>query len=133
MNKWLLTLLLATTALMADYTAQPIDQKLLESKIKIIDIRTPSEWKTTGLVKGSIPIMFFNEQGNYDMNAFLGELNKKIKKGEHFALICNSGSRSQMLGNYLGSKMGYNVIDLQGGIQYAISKKIPLESYKPKP
>jgi len=133
MNKWLLTLLLATTALMADYTAQPIDQKLLDSKIKIIDIRTPSEWKTTGLVKGSVPIMFFNEQGNYDMNAFMSELNKKVKKGERFALICNSGNRSQMLGNYLGNTMKYNVIDLQGGIQYAIAKKIPIEPYKPKP
>lgn len=130
MNKWLLTLLLATTALMADYTAQPIDQKLLDSKIKIIDIRTPSEWKTTGLVKGSIPIMFFDEQGNYNMNTFLDELNKKIKKEEPFALICNSGNRSKTLGTYLGQKMGYSVIDLQGGIQYAIAKKIPLEPYK---
>jgi len=133
MNKWLLSLLLTTTALMADYTVQPITQKLLDSKIKIIDIRTPGEWKTTGLVKGSIPIMFFNEQGSYDINAFLGELNKKINKGERFALICNSGSRSSMLGTHLGNKMGYNVIDLQGGIQYAISKKLPIEPYKPKP
>lgn len=133
MNKWLLTLLLATTALMADYTAQPIDQKLLDSKIKIIDIRTPSEWKTTGLVKGSIPIMFFDEQGNYNMNTFLDELNQKIKKEEPFALICNSGNRSKTLGTYLGQKMGYTVIDLQGGIQYAIAKKLPLEPYKPKP
>lgn len=133
MNKWLLTLLLATTALMADYTAQPIDQKLLDSKIKIIDIRTPSEWKTTGLVKGSIPIMFFDEQGNHNMNTFLDELNQKIKKEEPFALICNSGNRSKTLGTYLGQKMGYTVIDLQGGIQYAIAKKLPLEPYKPKP
>jgi rhodanese-related sulfurtransferase len=133
MNKWLLSLLLATTALMADYTAQPIDQKLLDSKIKIIDIRTPSEWKTTGLIKGSIPIMFIDEKGNYDLNDFLSQLNKKVPKDERFALICNSGSRSKMLGTHLGQKMGYNVIDLQGGIQYAIAKKIPIEPYKPKP
>jgi rhodanese-related sulfurtransferase len=131
MQKWILSLLLATGSLMADYTAQPIDQKLLDSKIKIIDIRTPSEWKTTGIVKGSIPIMFFNEQGNYDIDAFLNELNKKVKKGERFALICASGSRTQILGNHLGSKLGYNVINLQGGIQYAITKKIPIEPYKP--
>lgn len=131
MNKWLFALLLATTALMADYTAQPIDQKLLDSKIKIIDIRTPSEWKTTGLVKGSIPIMFFNERGNYDLNAFLDELNKKIKKGERFALICDTGNRTKLLGNHLGRQLGYNVIDLQGGIQYALMRKIPIEPYKP--
>ncbi|MDD2829376.1 MAG: rhodanese-like domain-containing protein [Sulfuricurvum sp.] len=131
MKQWLLLLTLLTSSLMAEYTAQPIDQKILDSKIKIIDIRTPGEWKTTGLVKGSIPIMFFDEKGNYDLNAFITQLNKTIKKGEHFALICNSGNRSRTLGEHLGNKMGYSVLDLQGGIQYAISKKIPIEPYRP--
>lgn len=131
MNPWILSLLLATTSLIADYSAQRIDQKLLNTKIKIIDIRTPTEWKTTGLVKGSLPIMFFDERGNYNMDIFLGELNTKIKKGERIALICDTGSRTKILGTYLGNKMGYNIIDLQGGIQYAIGKKIPLEPYKP--
>lgn len=126
----LLSALLLITSAMADYIRQPIDEKLVTSKIKIIDIRTPMEWKTTGIVKGSIPIMFFDEQGKYDLNGFLTQLNTHIKKGERFAVICNSGNRSQVLGSYLGKQMGYNVIDLEGGIQYAISKKIPLEPYK---
>lgn len=130
--KWFLSLFLLTHTIMADYTAQPIDQKLVNSKIKIIDIRTPGEWQSTGLIKGSIPIMFFDERGDYNMEAFLGELNKNIKKGERFALICNSGSRTQIVGTHLGQKMGYNVIDLKGGIQYAIAKKIPLQPYKSK-
>ncbi|WP_295052527.1 rhodanese-like domain-containing protein [Sulfuricurvum sp.] len=129
----LIALFLFATTLMADYSHQPIDQKLIDSKIKIIDIRTPSEWKTTGLVKGSFPIMFFDENGNYDMNGFLAQLNQKVKKNERFALICNSGSRSKVLGTYLGKQLEYSVIDLDGGIQYAIGKKIPLEPYKPKP
>jgi len=130
MRLWFLSLLITTT-LMADYSAQPIDQKLIDSKMTIIDIRTPSEWQTTGLVKNSIPIMFFDEQGNYNMNSFLAQLNKKVKKGERFAIICNSGNRTKTVGSYLGKELGYNVIDLQGGIQYAIGKKIPLIPYKP--
>lgn len=130
--KWVLSLLLLANVLMADYTAQSIDQKLVNSKIKIIDIRTPGEWIHTGIVKGSIPIMFFDERGNYDLDAFLGELNKNIKPGERFALICDTGTRTKILGIPLGQEMGYNVIDLKGGIQYAIAKKIPLEVYKPK-
>lgn len=128
-----LSLLIAFTTLTADYIQQPLDQKLIDSKIKIIDIRTPSEWKTTGLIKGAYPIMFFDEKGNYNTEIFLGALNKVVKKGEKFALICNSGNRTQVVGNFLGKQLGYNVIDLQGGIQYAISKKMPLEPYKPKP
>lgn len=126
----LLSLLLLATTLSADYIRQPIDLKLVTSKTKIIDIRTPGEWKETGLVKGSIPIMFFDERGGYNVDAFLSELNKHVKKNERFALICNSGSRTQTVGNYLGKEMGYNVIDLAGGIQYAIRTKIPLEPYK---
>lgn len=129
----LITLFLTITTLSAEYVRQPIDQKLLDSKIKIIDIRTPSEWKTTGLIKGSIPITFFDEQGNYNAELFLGKLNKVVKKNEKFALICNSGNRTQVVGNFLGKELDYRVIDLQGGIQYAIAKKLPLESYKPKP
>jgi len=128
-----ITVLLLSTTLLADYSVQPIDKKLIDSKIKIIDIRTPSEWKTTGLIQGSIPIMFFDEQGDYNIESFLGKLNKAVKKEEKFALICNSGNRTKIVGNFLGKQQGYNVIDLQGGIQYAISKKIPLEPYKPKP
>jgi len=130
--KWVLSLLFLVSALMADYTAQPIDQKLLDSKIKIIDIRTPGEWVHTGLVKGSIPIMFFDERGNYNLDVFLDELHKNIKPGERFALICNTGSRTKILGTHLAGEMGYNVIDLSGGIQYALRKKIPLESYSPR-
>lgn len=128
----LLSLLLAFTSLNAEYIRQSIDQKLIDSKIKIIDIRTPGEWKTTGLVKGSIPIMFFDEQGNYDMNAFLAKLNKVVKKDEKFAIICNSGNRSKVVGTYLGKQLTYKVIDLDGGVQYAIAKKLPLEPYKEK-
>ena len=130
--KWVLSLLSLVSALMADYTAQPIDQKLLDSKIKIIDIRTPGEWIHTGIVKGSIPIMFFDERGNYNLDVFLDELHKNIKPGERFALICDTGNRTKIVGIPLGQEMGYNVIDLKGGIQYAIAKKIPLEPYQPK-
>lgn len=128
--KWFTFLLFFTTLLIADYTVQPLDKKLLDSKIKIIDIRTPGEWQKTGIIKGSIPIMFFDERGNYNLENFLTELNKNIKTGERFALICHTGSRTKILGMYLGQEMGYNVIDIKGGILAAMMKKIPLEAYK---
>lgn len=130
MRLWLLSLLLVSTSLLADYTRQNVDAKLLSSGIKIIDIRTPSEWKTTGLLKGSIPITFFDDQGNYNLNAFVGELDRHVKKNERFALICNSGNRTKVVGTHLGTQMGYNVIDLAGGIQSAVSQKLPLEPYR---
>ncbi len=132
MRLWILALLLLGALANADYIRQPIDQKLVNSKTKIIDIRTLGEWKTTGLVKGSIPITFFDERGNYNVDAFLAELNKHVSKNEKFALICNSGNRSQVVGTFLGKQLGYNVIDLQGGVQYALKKKITMEPYRSK-
>ncbi len=132
MRLLLYSFLFIGTLLSAQYQRQQIQPNLLSTKIKIIDIRTPGEWKTTGILKGSIPIMFFDEQGNYNVEAFLGELNKHVKKNEKFAIICNSGSRTQVVGGFLGNQMGYNVIDLQGGIQSAIGKKLPLVPYSPK-
>lgn len=125
-----LLLLFSGSSLLAELQQQYIDQALVGSKTPIVDIRTPGEWKNTGLVKGSIPIMFFDERGGYDINAFLEKLNAKVDTKKEFALICNSGNRTRIVANFLSQKLGYNVIDLKGGILYAIGKKIPMEPYK---
>jgi rhodanese-related sulfurtransferase len=98
----------------------------LKKDIKIIDVRTPGEWKETGIVKGSYPIMFFDERGGYNVPLFLDELNKVVKKDEQFALICRTGSRTSMISEFLAYKMGYNVINLTGGIQ-----NLMREGYRP--
>lgn len=95
-------------------------------KMKIIDIRTPGEWKETGIVAGSHTIMFFNEQGKFDIPKFMDELNKVVKKDEQFAIICRTGSRTYEVGKFLGYQMGYDVINLAGGIE-----KMMIEGYKP--
>ena len=100
---------------------------LKENKnMKIIDIRTPGEWIETGIVEGSHTIMFFNEQGGFDVPKFLAELDKVVKKDEQFAIICRTGSRTYEVGKFLGHQAGYNVINMAGGIE-----KMMTEGYKP--
>ena len=94
--------------------------------MKIIDIRTPGEWKETGIVKGSYTIMFFNEQGGFDVPKFLAALDNVVKKDEQFAIICRTGSRTYEVGKFLGYQAGYNVINMAGGIE-----KMIMEGYKP--
>jgi len=132
MKKIILSLMILSLSLFGAVKQEFATQKLLDSKIKIIDIRTPAEWHETGLLKGSIPIMFFDERGQFNMNTFLRELNRHIKKGEEFALICRTGSRTSVLSVYLDAQLGYKVINIRGGILYAISSKLPIESYKGK-
>ena len=96
----------------------------------MVDIRTLGEWKETGLVKGSIPIQFFNERGQYDIPAFLKELNAKVDTSKEFALICRTGSRTGMVGIFLSDELKYKVIDIQGGIMDAYKLKAPIVPYK---
>ncbi|MDM5270929.1 rhodanese-like domain-containing protein [Sulfurovum sp. zt1-1] len=98
----------------------------LKNDIKIIDVRTPGEWRETGIVNGSYPIMFFDEQGRFNIPLFLKELNKVVKKDEQFALICRTGSRTSEISKFLSQELGYNVINLNGGIE-----KLMREGYKP--
>jgi len=98
--------------------------------LKIIDIRTPPEWKETGVVKGSYTIEFFNQQGGYDVNKFTAELNRVVKKGEKFAIICRTGSRTSAIASFLSDKLGYNLINLKGGITKLIREGYKTQAYK---
>lgn len=130
MKKILLTLLVLLSSLYATVTTEYASNKILDSKIPIIDIRTPGEWKETGLIKGSIPIMFFNEKGGYNINGFLKELNAKVDTSKPFAMICRTGSRTKLLSGFLSKEYGYDIIDLKGGIMYGQHLKLPILPYK---
>ncbi|DAB30057.1 MAG TPA: sulfurtransferase [Sulfurimonas sp. UBA12504] len=131
MKKTLFTLLLLlTTSLLADVINEYPSQKILDTKIPVVDIRTASEWRESGLFKGAIPITFFNEQGGYDVNAFITELNKKVNTKKPFALICRTGSRTKMLSGFLSKEFGYEIINLDGGMMYVQGKKLPIVPYK---
>lgn len=101
-----------------------------QKNIKTIDIRTPSEWKETGIVKGSYTIMFFDEQGRFNVPSFLKELDKVVKKDESFALICRVGSRTGIVSEFLSEKLDYKVINLKGGIMKMIQEGYKTVPYK---
>ena len=126
MKRIIFGLLITATALMAELQNIWVTKDFLKKDIKIIDIRTPGEWRETGIVKGAYTIMFFDENGNYDIPRFLRDINKIVKKGEQFALMCRTGSRTLEISKFLSSQLGYNVINLAGGMM-----KLRHEGYKP--
>jgi len=115
----------AITALFAEVTNIYPKADFFVGDIKVIDVRTAPEWKQTGIVEDSILITFFDENGKYNINEFLKELHKYVKKGEEFALICRSGNRTSLISSYLDS-LGYRVINLKGGVNYLKEIKYPL-------
>ncbi len=130
MKKLLLLSLLLASSLFATITNQEASQQLLDSKTPIVDIRTPSEWKETGLLQGSIPIMLFDEKGNYDLKVFLEKLNQSVDTKKPFAIICRTGSRTSILAQFLSQKLNYDVINIKSGIVYAKRLNLPIAPYK---
>lgn len=113
----------------ATITNEEASQKLIDSNIPIVDIRTPEEWKETGLLKRSIPIMLFDEKGNYDLKVFLDQLNKAVDTTKPFAIICRTGSRTKLLASFLSNKLNYDVINIKSGILYANFIRLPIVPY----
>lgn len=130
MKKLFLSLSLFATFAFAELRHVDVSENFVKSGVKIIDIRTASEWKDTGVVENSVPITFFDEQGRYDAEAFLAELNKHVKKDREFALICRTGNRTLAVSDFL-SKQGYKVVNLKGGIARLITQGYTPVKYQP--
>ena len=128
MKKIFLAFIITISSLMAELTHVWATPQFVENKMKIIDIRTPAEWKETGIVEGSYTIMFFDEKGNFNVETFLRQLDMVVKKDEPFALICRVGSRTGIVSEFLSDRLGYKVTNLKGGIM-----KMIYEGYKTVP
>jgi len=133
MKKIILGLLLLSLSLFAEMTNVVVTPEFVNStKMKIIDIRTPEEWRETGIVKGAYTLTFFNKNGDYDIYSFLNSLNKIVKKDERFALVCRTGSRTKMVSNFLGNKLNYHVVNLKGGLMKLLQDGYKTQPYTPK-
>lgn len=131
MKKILLLLSLLYASLFAEVQDAYISQKILDSAIPIVDVRTAPEWKETGLLKGAIPITFFSRKGEPLVKSFLQELNKKVDTSKPFAIICHTGSRTSVIAPWLSKELHYNVLNLKGGMEYA-TKTAKLKTYPTK-
>jgi len=127
MKKMLFGLLLISSTLFASITNIEVTPKFIRTtKLKIIDIRTDSEWVKYGIIKDAFLLTFFDRFGAYDIDAFTKQLDRIIDKGEKFAIIDHAGGRTKLLSHFLGKERGYNVVNLKGGMVQLIKK-----GYKP--
>ncbi|MEA1892555.1 MAG: rhodanese-like domain-containing protein [Campylobacterota bacterium] len=130
MIKILLSSIFLSISLLATVKHQYPSQELIDTGIPIVDIRTPPEWKRTGIIKNSITIMFFDERGAYDVDDFLTKLNQKVDTKKPFVLVCRTGSRTKQISDFLSKKLGYDVINFKGGIMYMKRNNMLVVPYK---
>lgn len=114
--------LLTSLSLAAGFGEVGVKQfKALQEKgVPVIDIRTPQEWKQTGIIKGAKQMVFFDVRGNALAEKWMEDLSKIVQdKQSPFVIYCAHANRTKAVGSWLVDKLGYkNVYELKGGINY---------------
>ncbi len=80
------------------------------SEYYVVDIRTPNEWKETGVIKGAHLLTFGSPEN------FLNEIRPRLASGQKLALICRSGNRSSRAARKVAKRVNWSVVDVQGGM-----------------
>ena len=99
----LLTLLAGLAALPAaaqEMSAPQALEAVRAGKATLIDIRTPPEWKQTGVAKGAALINMIHPRG---AQGFLDEVLAKVggDRTAAIVLICRTGNRTSMVQRFL--------------------------------
>jgi rhodanese-related sulfurtransferase len=102
-------------------------QALLEQGVPIIDVRTPPEWQQTGIVKDSHLMMFFNQQGQFNVPEWMAQLSTVVADQETpFILICRSGNRTGQIARFLSEKQGFHTVyNVENGINAWLGAELP--------
>jgi rhodanese-related sulfurtransferase len=120
MKKFLLIAGILSVSLFAEFKTIDVAEfeKLQAKGVPVIDIRTPGEWKDTGIIKGAHKMMFFTPNGQPDLAGWFFELGHLVKdKKEPIIIYCAHANRTKSLGEGL-TKMGFeNVYELKDGIE----------------
>lgn len=127
-TKIISAVLLLQLYLFADFSGISAEElkALQKQNVPVIDIRTPGEWRETGVIPGAHKIMFFDERGNYDVQKFLDALSKVAPdKNKPIIIYCRSASRTKVVGDFLSKQVGYkDVKELKGGVMFGWKEKL---------
>jgi rhodanese-related sulfurtransferase len=98
-----------------DLAAPDAAAAVAAGKITLIDIRTPPEWKETGVAKGAKLVNMLHPQG---APGFTNALLDKVKgdKNAPIALICRTGNRTTQVQRYLQSQGFTQVYNVKEGM-----------------
>jgi rhodanese-related sulfurtransferase len=94
-------LLMSTSAFAEIIDIDNAELLRLQAKgVTVIDVRTPEEWRDTGVIKGA-RLMTFSFTGGFDKAGWLKQEQQLVKPGEPVVLVCRSGRRSQAVADYM--------------------------------
>ena len=77
---------------------------LIEKKIKIIDVRTQDEWKSTGIIEGSFLVSLLNKNKKFIFEDWFAMFENNFGKNKSIIFICASGIRSNYISHLVKKK-----------------------------
>ncbi len=95
--------------------------KVRKGEVLILDVRTPFEWKESGVIDGALMKNAYDS----DLTSYL----KNLEKSKEIYIYCHSGSRSKKVSKLL-DELGFKSFNLKGGIVSWQKNKLPLIEYK---
>ena len=94
---------------------------LIEKEIKIIDVRTQNEWKSTGIIKGSFLMSLLNKNKKFIFKDWYEMFNNKFGSNKSIIFICASGVRSNYISHLVKKKKPDLIVyNLKKGINHWI-------------
>ncbi len=128
-----ITCLVLMSTAYADLQRSDLEQakQLIIQGVPVIDVRTESEWKETGVIEGSHLLTFFDENGRYDLNAWMARLKEIATPDQPVMLICRTGNRTRVISDALFNQLGYKqVYDMTDGIVGWLKQGNPTVPYE---
>ncbi|MCX7164355.1 MAG: rhodanese-like domain-containing protein [Betaproteobacteria bacterium] len=115
-----------------DLSAPEAAARMQSGKLTLIDIRTPPEWKETGVATAARQVNMLHPQG---AAGFVEQLLVELKgdRSAPVALICRTGNRSTQVQRYLQSVGFTQVYNIREGMAGSgagpgwIKRGLPLE------
>jgi len=100
---------------MPEITPAAAQAQAKAGKITLIDVRTPEEWRETGVAPGATPINLYHPGGP---EGFVKEVIARVgaKRDTPIAFICRSGNRSGQAQRLLAAQGFTNVYNVREGM-----------------
>ena len=83
---------------------------MVEEGVTVVDVRTPDEWRATGVIPDSHLLTFFDSRGNYNVHDWLSKFTAIAKPDDSVVIICAVGNRSHVISSFLSSELGYEKV-----------------------
>ncbi len=100
--------------------------ELMARGVPVVDLRTPQEWRQTGVIAGAVRITAFDDRGQF-VETFPSAFAPVAGPDDEVALICWTGARSRAVATALTTQIGYaTVYNAEGGMMAWLGEGRPV-------